>query len=288
MSDTLQRFLFEELHIRGELVQFDATWRAVLERHDYPPSVREPLGELMAAGMLLSATLKFTGSITLQVQSDGPISLMVVECTSARTVRGIAHWQGDVPAGDLPARFGEGRLAITIDPGNGKERYQGIVPLEGASLAEALDGYLERSEQLPTRMWLAADGANVGGLLVQVLPHEAREADAWDRVNALGATVTADELLRLPHRDLIRRLFHEEDLRVFEAEPVSFRCTCSRERVSNALRGIGHDEVMDIVRERGNVEVRCEFCNRQYLFDAVDADALFAEQPAGESSSTRH
>lgn len=288
MSDTLQRFLFEELHIRGELVQLDAAWHAVLERHDYPPAVREPLGQLMAAGALLSATLKFTGSIILQVQSDGPISLMVVECTSGRTVRGIAHWDGEVPDGDLPARFGSGRLAITIDPGRGKERYQGIVPLEGTSLADAIDGYLERSEQLPTRMWLAADGGNVGGLLVQVLPHEAREADAWDRVTALGATVTPEELMRLPHSELIRRLFHEEDVRVFEAEPVSFRCSCSRERVGNALRGIGHDEVTDIIRERGNVEVRCEFCNRQYLFDAVDAEGLFTDRPAGEASPTRH
>lgn len=290
MSDILQRFLFENAGVRGEVVQLDATWQAVLERHDYPATVRDVLGECMAAAALLAATLKLKGSIILQVQGDGPISLLVVECTSARTLRGIAHWKGDVPADDLRARFGDGRLVITIDPGEGMERYQGIVPLEGASLADALDTYLARSEQLDTRLWLAADGSRAGGLLVQKLPADGpqADADAWNRVTTLSATVTAAELLELAPRDVMHRLFHEEDVRVFEPEPVSFRCSCTRERVSVMLRQLGAEEIESILQEEGAITVNCDFCNQRYVFDAVDAAQIFLDTPPNEPTATRH
>lgn len=288
MSDTLQRFLFEHLPIRGELVQLDASWQAVLERHDYPAAVRTPLGEMMAAGVLLAATLKFDGAVILQVQGHGPITLMVVEVTAGRTVRGLAHWTGEVPEGDLHARFGDGRLVITIDQGAGKERYQGIVELRGLSLAAALDDYLARSEQLTTRLWLAADGDNAAGLLLQRLPGESVDEDAWQRMVTLGDTITTGELLRLSARDVIRRLFHEEDVRLFAAEPVRFHCSCSRERVAAALRGLGQAEMTEILAQEGAVEVLCEFCNRRYAFDAVDAAQLFAEMPQPEVRPTRH
>ena len=288
MSDTLQRFLFENAGVRGEVVQLDATWRAVLDRHDYPPAVREVLGESMAAAALLAATLKLRGSITLQVQGSGPISLLVVECTSARTLRGIAHWNQDVPAGDLHARFGDGRLVITVDPGEGMERYQGIVPLEGANIAEALDTYLERSEQLATRLWLAAGQDRAAGLLVQKLPGLAPDADAWTRVTTLSATVTPAELLELTPREVMHRLFHEEDLRVFEPEPVSFRCSCTRERVEQMLRQLGRDEVEALLQEEGEVAVDCNFCNQHYVFDAVDAAQVFLDGTQPHAGPTRH
>ncbi len=287
MNDTLQRFLFENLGIRGELVRLDASWQAVLERHDYPPVVRERLGELMAASVLLSATLKFDGSMTLQIRGDGPIGMMVVECTSARTLRGLAHWEGEPDGASLSGQFGDAQLIITIEP-KGRDRYQGIVPLEGERFAEAIEGYLYRSEQLPTRLWLAADAESAAGLLVQDLPGQYSEEDAWNRVSTLAETITDPELLDLEQGEVIHRLFHEEDVRVFENEPVSFRCSCSRERVEGALRGIGHDEVADIIRTEGEVAVNCEFCNRRYAFDAVDVERLFAGQTQPEVSATRH
>jgi len=287
-SDTLLRFLFENAPVRGELVHLDATWQALLERHEYPPVVRDLLGQTLAAAALLAATIKFNGAITMQVQGDGPLRLMVVECTSARTLRGMAHWEGEVPAGDLAAQFGSGRLVITIDPGGEQERYQGIVALEGRSLAEALDVYLERSEQLATRLWLAADGERAAGLLLQRVPGESADADAWNRIHILGETVTERELLEVDSLGLIRRLFHEEDVRLFEPQILSFRCSCSRERVGDMLRNLGQEEVTAIIADEGTVEARCEFCNQNYRFDAVDAEQLFAEGVQPEVSPTRH
>jgi len=292
MNDTLQRFLFERAGIRGEVVHLDATWREALSRHDYPPAVRSLLGQMMASCLLLSATLKFEGSITMQIQGDGPINLMVVEATAKRTLRGMAQWQSEVPEGDLHARFGSGRLVITIEAGGTTEaglRYQGIVELEGDSLADALDAYLERSEQLPTRMWLAADDQRAAGLLLQRLPGNGDEdEDAWERTGALAGTITDNELLTLDPQEVIRRLFHEEDLRLFDSEPVAFLCSCSEERVGAMLRSLGRDEVMDIVRTEGQVEITCQFCNKRYLFDAVDAEQLFASETTPPVTPTRH
>lgn len=298
MSDTLQRFLFEHAAIRGEVVQLEAAWQAVLERHDYPPAVREPLGQLFAASVLLAATMKFDGSITLQVRGDGPITLLVVDCSPHHGdeesgplyhVRGMASWNGEVPEGDLQSRFGNGSLVITIDPGAGSQRYQGVVALAGCSMADAIDDYLERSEQLPTRMWLVADEKRVAGLLLQRMPAEKGEdEEAWNRVTTLSATITDEELLELEQQEVIHRLFHEEDVRLFESQPVAFHCTCSSERVAETLRGMGREEVMGIIESEGAVEVVCQFCNRHYRYDAVDAEQLFTEQPQPEGSSTQH
>ena len=298
MSDTLQRFLFEHADIRGELVQLDASWKAALERHDYPETVRGPLGEMMVAGVLLTATMKFQGNITLQVRGSGPISMLVVDCAPIRTegeegalyhIRGMALWNGEVPDGDLRSRFGDGNLVITIDPGKGAQRYQGMVALTGNSLADAIDDYLERSEQLETRMWLAGDGEHAAGLLLQKMPQQAsRDEDAWERVTTLAATVQDEELLQLEQQELIRRLFHEEDVRLFDREPVAFHCHCSRERVADSLRSLGRDEVKDILDKEEKIEVNCHFCNRQYLFDALDAEQIFSEQPQPLAGTTRH
>jgi molecular chaperone Hsp33 len=286
--DSLHRFVFTESGVRGELVHLDATWRAVLERHDYPAPVRRLLGEAMAAAALLTATIKFAGSLIVQLQGEGPLHLLVVQCTSDRTLRGLARWRGEVGDAPLPELIGRGRLAITIDPGEGAERYQGVVELGGRSLAEALENYFVRSEQLATRLWLAADDAQAAGLLLQNLPGESPDEDAWDRVVHLGTTVTAGELLELSVHEALRRLFHEEDIRLFEPEPVAFRCGCSRGRIEAVLRGLGRAEVEDILREEGVIAVDCEFCNQHYEFDLVDTARLFAVEVLPEGSHTRH
>jgi molecular chaperone Hsp33 len=288
MSDSLQRFIFEGAPVRGELVHLDATWRAVLERHEYPAALRGVLGELMAAAALLSATLKFDGSLILQIQGSGPVKLIVVECTSEQTMRATAKWDGEL-AGSFRDLVGDGRFVITIAPSDVTQTYQGIVELSGESVAEVLEHYMGTSEQLETRMWLASDGAQAAGMLLQRVPGPLGEdADAWTRAVLLGDTVRSDELLTLPGAQIIRRLYHEEDIRVFDARVVSFRCSCSRGRVVNMLRMLGHEEVRSIIDERGSVEVNCEFCNRHYGFDAVDAEQVFAADLQTRAGTTRH
>lgn len=283
-SDVLSRFVFERTNVRGELVHLDATWRAILERRDYPAPVRELLGQAMAAAALLITTIKFSGSLILQIQGDGPVSLIVVQAKSDRTLRGLAHWNDPVLPGPLAQQVGSARLAITIDQGGDRERYQGIVALDAEeNLAHALEDYFARSEQLATRLWLEANDERAAGMLLQALPGETEDADAWNRSVQLADTLSGQELLELPQREVLRRLFHEEDVRLFEPEPVSFRCTCTRERIETVLRSLGYAEVRSIIAEQGRVSVDCEFCNQNYVFDPVDVEKLFA---AGDHQPT--
>ncbi|HSD97574.1 MAG TPA: Hsp33 family molecular chaperone HslO [Sulfuricaulis sp.] len=287
--DSLQRFIFEHAPIRGEIVHLDATWQAVLERRQYPPRVREVLGELMAAAALLTSTLKFDGRLIMQIQGKGPVSLLVVECTSDRTMRAIAQWQGEIPDAPLAALVGDGRLAVTIDPLKGKERYQAIVALEGLTVAEAFENYFARSEQLATRLWLASDPQQAAGMLLQRLPEaDPADDDAWVRAVHLGSTITREELLALPVREIVHRLYHEEDIRLFSRMPVSFRCSCSRARVEAVLRMLGRDEIHSILDEQGTVSVDCEFCGSRYEFDRIDAEQLFAALHSAPATPTRH
>ena len=289
-SDSLQRFMFEHAAVRGEIVHLEATWKAVLERRDYPPALRTVLGELMAAAALLSATLKFSGSLIMQIQGGGPVRLLVVECGADLTMRAMAHWDGDLAeCAALPELVGEGRFVITLDPKKGRQTYQGIVDLEGGGVAKVLENYMQRSEQLDTRIWLASDSHGAAGMLLQKMPDGPEaDTDAWNRAVHLGATVKPRELLDLPARAIIHRLFHEEDIRLFDSTPAHFGCTCSRERVANTLRMLGHNEVRSLLDETGYIEADCEFCNHHYVFDAVDAEQIFAGDVAGPASHTRH
>jgi molecular chaperone Hsp33 len=288
-TDTLHRFLFEHAAIRGEIVHLDTTWKTVQEHHDYPEVLRQAMGELMAAAALLSATLKLKGALILQIQGKGPVSLLVVECTGDMTMRATAKWTGELTQGGLAELIGEGRFVITLDPKDGKQTYQGIVPLEGGSVAEILQNYMTRSEQLETRLFLAADQQQSAGMLLQKLPEKAgQDEDAWSRVSLLAATIKNEELLDLKAREILHRLFHEEDIRLFDPQPVSFQCGCSRENVANMLRMLGRDEVDSVVAEQGSVEVHCEFCNRRYGFDPVDIEQVFASDVVIPGSDLRH
>jgi molecular chaperone Hsp33 len=286
--DSLRRFVFEHSQVRGQLVHLDASWRAVQARFDYAPVVRDLLGQALAASALLVATLKMEGSLTLQIRGDGPVSLLVVQATSARTLRGLAHSAPDVSAAPLPELFGDARLVITIDPEQSRERYQGIVELKGDTLAAALESYFAESEQLATRLWLAVDEQQAAGLLLQALPGTDEDPDAWQRAVLLAETLRDAELLSLPAEQLLHRLYHEEDIRLFEPAPLSFRCSCSRERIETVLRGLGYDEVQSILRDEGVIGVDCEFCNQHYDFDSVDAERLFAAATTPPVPKTRH
>jgi molecular chaperone Hsp33 len=294
-TDALRRFVFERYPFRGQLVHLGPAWRAMMEHHQYPDQVRDCLGEAVAAAALLASTLKFEGLLSLQLRGEGPMHLMLVECTDGLAMRAVARFR-DVPATrDLRVLSRGGTLTVTVETGEQASRYQGIVPLTGASMGDCLRHYFEQSEQLPTRLWLRADQHSVSGLLLQRLPVTARPAgvkesgsggvreeeieDAWRRVQLVTETVTAEELARLEDRELLRRLFPEDDLRMFEPAPAFFRCRCSRDRVGAMLRGLGREEVDSVLAEFGHVEVRCEFCGRAFRFDLVDAAALFAPGP---------
>jgi len=297
-GDILRRFVFERFPVRGHLVHLDASWRALIEHHPYPEAIRTVLGEGVAATMLLAATVKFEGRLTLQVEGPGPMHLMVVQATHQMAVRGVARWTGEAPPGEagIGALVGEGRMFVTVESEDRQSRYQGVVPLMGEGLAACFEAYFQQSEQLPTRLWLVATPQRAAGLLLQRLPsgatasaaeieHSAEAGDEdWNRIVHLASTLTADELAGLPAEELLHRLFHEEDLRLFDPAPVYFQCACSRDRVSGILRSLGEVEVREILAERGEVEVRCEFCNRAWQYDAVDVTALFAPgEPAAGS-----
>jgi len=299
-KDLLFRFLFEQTDIRGELVHLDDSWQAVLQRHSYPAPVRDLLGQAMAAAALLGATLKHDGALIIQIQSDGPVSLLVVQIENKTQLRGMAEWHGDITAGNLADLCGHGRMTITIDPADGNERYQSIIELGRDSLATTLDNYFRQSEQLNTRLWLAADERCAAGLLLQELPPETTQAgtgenlllpqdeDAWNRIIHLSDTLTAMELRDLPITEILKRLYHEEDVRLFEPDTLFFSCSCSRERIANTLRGLGQTETQSILKQEGKIIVACGFCKKSHEFDSVDCEALFSASINPEGSHTQH
>jgi molecular chaperone Hsp33 len=290
MADALTRFVFEYAPVKGGIVQLDEVWRTIQSHADYPVPLRKILGELLAAAALLTSNIKFEGSLVLQLHGDGPVKLIVVEATSSHALRATARWQGEVPEGPLSALLGHGRFVMTLDQSTAsKQNYQGIVPLEGGSTAEVLAHYMQSSEQLDTRIYLAASGERAAGMLLQRMPdQQGMDADAWNRASILADTLKPEELLKLSANDLLQRLFHEETLRRFEQEPLVFACSCSREKVGGMLQSLGKQEVDDILAERGEIEISCEFCGRQYRFDAVDAAQLFVANRAVEPAATRH
>jgi len=274
-NDALFRFLFEELGIRGEVVSLDTSFKDILALHDYPKIVAEQLGQALAASALLSATLKFDGSLILQVQGDGPIPMLVAQSSNQQTIRGIAHWNGDIQGNTLPELFGKGRLVITLKPNKGKP-YQGIVSLEGDSLGEAMESYFSQSEQLKTRLWFAVNNERAIGLLLQELPAHLEEQADWERVEMLANTITQDELLSLPSEEIIYRLFHEEAVRLYDPQPISFKCECSREKVEKSLLTLGSDELIALLEEKGIIEADCDFCNQHYRFNADDIKSILS------------
>ncbi|MEW6312465.1 MAG: Hsp33 family molecular chaperone HslO [Pseudomonadota bacterium] len=287
MPDSLQRFIFEHAPVRGEIVHLEATLGAVLEHRDYPPALRDALGELLAAAALLAATLKFSGSLVMQMHGSGVVKLIVVECTSDFLLRATAKWEGE-PHGTLRQLLGHGRCAITLVPSDGGQSYQGVVALEGDSIAAMLQHYMQSSEQLDTRLWLATDRRRAAGMLLQKLPGKStgKDEDTWARAQQLAATITAQELLQLPARQVIHRLYPQEDIRLLAEQAPAFGCSCSHERVATMLRMLGIEETRQILAEHGSIGVNCEFCNQHYVFDAEEVARVFGEN--AEHPHTRH
>ncbi len=276
--DQIQRILFDQIDVRGVVAGLDASYQEVLARHEYPQALQRLLGEMLAAVSMLTATLKFEGRLLLQAQGDGAVKLLMAECNHHQDLRAIARYEGDM-AEELA--FNEllvnGRIALTIEPENG-QRYQGVVPLEHPTLAQCLQAYFEQSEQLGTSIQLAADGQRAAGLMLQVLPAEGTGDEDWSRVSMLASTLSDQELLELDNEALLYRLFHEETCRLYEPQPLRFKCDCSRERSAEALKFMSEDELLAILAQQdGCIDVGCQFCNQQYHFDETDIRALFSE-----------
>lgn len=286
-SDTLQRFLFEHSNVRGIFIHLGNSYQTILGRYDYPAEVGQQLGQALVASSLLSSTIKFDGSLIMQTQSSGPINMLVAQSNNQHQIRGLARWQDELLAEKPCNLYGDGHMTITIDNKN-DERYQGIVDLTGGSLARAIENYFKQSEQIQTHIWLAADGQQAVGMLLQHLPGKEPDQDIWNRIEALGTTLSNEEMLSLSTEEILFRLFHEEEVRLFDAEPISFRCSCSHDKVADMLRALGPDEVHDIIEQEKKISVGCEFCNQQYEFDRVDAEQLFASNTPTPGSSSTH
>ena len=299
MTDTLQKFMFEGAAVRGELVELSDTWLQVQARSDYPKAVKTVLGEMLSAAALLSANLKFNGAIIMQIHGDGPVRLLVVECDSELRLRATAKMAPDAVIDDaatLPQLIhahGQGRFVITLDPKDklpGQQPYQGIVPLDGDSVATVIENYMQRSEQLDTKLWLAADGLVSRGLLLQKLPDHGGidapltdELETWNRTVMLASTLKQEELLGTDIRTLMHRLFWEETVRVFEPKQPSFHCSCTREKVGGMLKMLGKAEIDSALQDLSLLEINCDFCGQDYQFDPVDCARLFSTDALADS-----
>ena len=285
--------MFENSLVRGELIEISDAWQQVQSRRTYPAVVSAIMGEMMAAAALLSANLKFDGTIIMQIHGDGPVQLLVAECDAALRLRATAKLREDADVSEqaglqeLVNANGEGRFAITLDPTDkqpGQQAYQGIVALEGESVATVIENYMMRSEQLDTRLWLAADDKVARGLLLQKLPDDGgkitpladADADTWNRTVTLASTLNQQELLGTDIMTLLQRLYWEETVRVFDPRHPTFHCGCSREKVGNMLKMLGREEIDSALADLGKLDINCDFCGQDYLFDPVDCMQLFS------------
>lgn len=286
--DILRRFIFEALGVRGEWVRLSESFLAAKQHHSPNAVMQQQLGEALAAVVLLSATIKFKGSLILQAQGDGDLKTLVAQSTHDRQIRGLVVGDTTVSAGTLPQLFGEGYIVLTIKADDA-EPYQGIVPMTGENLAEALQAYFVQSEQLQTRMWLFANDTQAVGLLLQELPSQGTYIDDWARIEMLANTVTEKELMTLSCEDILYRLFNEDFVTLFEPEAVNFTCTCSPQKIEQTLYSLGREELESILSERDLIEVDCEFCGRHYECDRVDVERiLLAGARVVGNEATRH
>ncbi len=281
--DYVQRFLFDDLDIRGAVVRLGPVWRQLQDNRGYPAAVSALLGEMSATTLLLADNLKQSGRLTVQLRGNGPIKLLVIDCDEALNIRCMAqHQAGITPAATpLAALFGDGQLLISLDLPSLREPYQSIVERSGENVAEIFEHHLAQSEQLPARLFLAATPQGAAGLFVQKMPGaDARDADGWARIETLAATVKPEELLELPAEALLTRLFAEETVRLFAAREVTNHSPENRDKVATMLLSLGREEIYAALKERGEIVVRDDLANREYRFDKAQIDALFSRTPA--------
>lgn len=293
INDTLQRFIFEKTPIRGEYVHLQQSYHDILHQHAYPAPIRKLLGEALCVATLLSAIIKFEGRLTVQFRGKGKLKLLLVQCDNKFHLRALAKYEGELSYEDLMDAFNDGILAIMLDSGANKNRYQGIVEWRGNSFAASIEGYFEQSEQLATRVILAVDDKAAAGLLLQVVPGSDKDltsiekgviVPSWERVTHLMEQIDPQLLLFLDYQLLLQEMFPEEEIRIFPEAAVSFQCTCSQKRSEDAIRILGRKEAEEEIKDKQVIVVTCEFCNKEYTFDRVDIEKIFsdAEHDAGK------
>ncbi len=291
-KDRLHRFLLERAGVSGVLVQLEEAWQAVASRSDYEPAVASLLGQALAATAALSGTIKLSGSLSLHIRSKGDLSLLYTECNDEGRLRGLAQWRGGAAEAIDLAELAEPLLAITIENTVTGQRQQGMVPVEHGALAQLIEGYFERSEQLPSRIHLACGDGRAAALILQPLAQGGgigeTDPDGWNRARHLAATLSDEELLQLPAEQVLLRLFHEENVQLTGERGLFFGCQCSRERVATVLRNLGRDESEAALQPDGRVEVTCEFCNTRYHFDRVDLEQVLRDLPGTPGSDSKH
>lgn len=281
-TDVLNRYLFDNLHVRGELVQLQESYQAMIANHNYPEGVQVLLGELVAATSLLTATLKFEGEITVQLQGDGPVGYMSINGNHQQVMRGIARLRQETTETTLKGLLGKANMVITIRPKAG-EPYQGVVALEHETLAECLAHYFEVSEQIPTQIWLFSDSKEqkIAGSLVQLLPDgedKEKQQQDFEHLCQLTNTIKAEEILSLPAEELLYRLYHQEEVRLFEPQPVTYQCSCSEEKCLTAISQVETEELNSILEEQGEVSMTCDYCLTTYAFDRTKLASLLHKQ----------
>lgn len=286
MPNGIQRFLFEDLDIRGAIIHLDSVWEQLLSRRNYPPRIVELLGQMTATTLLLADNLKQAGRLTIQLRGDGPVSLLVIDCSESLNVRCMAQVDETIGnAAPLVDLLGHGQLLLSLDMDSMKEPYQSVVPLSGDTIAEVFEHYLAQSEQLASRFFLAATPQGVGGLFLQKMPStDQKDPDGWSRTEALAATVRPDELLTLDSTAVLRRLFHEENIRLFDAQVVTHHSPMDWEKVRNMLRTLGREDIYGALTENGEIVIRDDLANHEYRFDKTAIDALFSNVPDTPSS----
>lgn len=303
-QDGIHRFVIENSDVRGLLVHLDETWHAARGRVEYPPVIEQVLGEAFAATVLMSATIKFAGKLTLQVRGPGPVHLLVVQVTEDGATRGLARWESVPEDGSLDSLFGSNaRMTISVEADALGQPHQGIVELKGDTFCDALENYFQTSEQLQTAFHLAVSEKSAAGLLLQRLPTAGvdpatagaddntspdLDTDGWTRSLKLAETVTSEELLELDAESLLHRLYHQEIVRLFDARSICFECACSRQRTSGVIQSLGVAEAQDILKEQGRLSITCEFCAEEYVYDAVDIELLFRSTVETDNPETRH
>lgn len=279
MKDTLQRFLFQNTCVRGQIIRLDDTLKTILLQSEYPSEIRSLLSQTLCATTLLSATLKYDGQLTVQFQSEGPLKMLVAKCDDTFRVRGTARFDEESLPGNFQANFEEGQLVITIQKNKTNQRYQSIVKIDHQSIAASLEGYFLQSEQLETKFWLTYDDLTqrAVGLLLQKLPNAEDTTHEWEHILTLANTITHNELLSWNNETVLSNLFHEETIQLFEPHPVQFFCPCNASKMLDAIGLLGEEEAMRILKANRFIEVACEYCSNQFEFNESEVKRLFTK-----------
>lgn len=276
-ADTIQRFIFEHAHIRGEIVHIEQTYQTIIKQRDYPPMVKNLLGEAIISCLLLASSIKFEGSLNLQFQGDQRLSLLLVQCDNDLNVRAFAQYTEELEIIDYAQAFLQGKMVLTINQYNQTQNYQSMVPISSTSMSENLMSYFAQSEQIATRVWLAVNEDKAAGMLLQLMPGQdsQQREQFWEYAVQLGQTVSEDELLHLDNETLLYRLYNETDIRLFEPRISHFKCRCTVEKMKQVITLLGESEADDLIKEQGAININCDFCNQKYSFDPIDVALIF-------------